>query len=79
MPLRLIPIFLALAWGLNWPAVKIALTALPPFTLRALGLGSGVLLLLALAAAQRRPLLPPQRGLARRVDGRAAGGGGCST
>jgi drug/metabolite transporter (DMT)-like permease len=47
MPLRLIPIFLALAWGLNWPAVKIALTAMPPFTLRALGLGSGGLLLLA--------------------------------
>ena len=60
MPLRLIPIFLALAWGLNWPAVKIALTALPPFTLRSIGLGSGALLLLAMAAAQRRPLLPPR-------------------
>ena len=58
--LRLIPVFLALAWGLNWPAVKIALTALPPFTLRTIGLGSGALVLLALAAAQRRPLLPPR-------------------
>jgi hypothetical protein len=27
MPLRLIPILLALAWGLNWPAVKIALSS----------------------------------------------------
>lgn len=59
MPLRLIPLFLALAWGLNWPAVKIALSELPPFTLRALGLGSGGVLLLLLALVQRRPLLPP--------------------
>jgi len=60
MPLRLIPVFLALAWGLNWPAVKISLGELPPFSLRALGLGSGGLLLLLLAAAQRKPLLPPR-------------------
>ncbi len=60
MPLRLIPLFLALAWGLNWPAVKIALTELPPFTLRAIGLGSGALLLLVMAAAQGKALLPPR-------------------
>jgi hypothetical protein len=36
----LIPPTLALAWGLNWPAVKIMLTALPPFTMRWIGLGS---------------------------------------
>jgi drug/metabolite transporter (DMT)-like permease len=60
MPLRLIPFFLALAWGLNWPAVRIALDALAPFTLRAVGLGSGALLLLVLAAQQRRPLVPPR-------------------
>ncbi|MFO1326106.1 MAG: DMT family transporter [Rubrivivax sp.] len=60
MPLRLIPLFLALAWGLNWPAVKIALGGLAPFTLRAIGLGGGALLLLLMAAAQRRPLLPPR-------------------
>lgn len=60
MPLRLIPLFLALAWGLNWPAVKIALAEIPPFTLRGLGLGSGALLLLALALLQRKPLLPPR-------------------
>ncbi len=60
MSLRLIPLFLALAWGLNWPAVKIALGEIPPFLMRGLGLGSAALLLLALAAAQRKPLLPPR-------------------
>lgn len=60
MSLRLIPLFLALAWGLNWPAVKISLAELPPFTLRALGLGCGGLLLLGLALLQRKPLLPPR-------------------
>lgn len=60
MPLRLIPILLALAWGLNWPAVKIALGEWPPFTLRAVGLGVGALLLLALSLLQRQPLLPPR-------------------
>ena len=58
--MRLIPFFLAIAWGLNWPAVKIALSVFPPFTLRMVGLGSGALLLLLLALAQRKPLLPPR-------------------
>lgn len=58
MPLRLIPFFLALAWGLNWPAVKISLAEFAPFTLRAWGLGGGAALLFALALLQRRPLLP---------------------
>ena len=58
--MRLIPVALALFWGLNWPAVKIVLSICPPFTLRLLGLGSGALLLLALARAKRLPLLPPR-------------------
>jgi len=57
-----IPPVLALAWGLNWPAVKTMLTVLPPFGMRVLGLGLGALLLLLLAAVQRRPLLPPRGG-----------------
>lgn len=70
MPLRLIPILLALAWGLNWPAVKIALGEWPPFTLRLLGLGSAALLLLALARWQGRPLrLRPQDGPALVIGG----------
>lgn len=58
--MRLIPVALALFWGLNWPAVKIILSIFPPFTLRVLGLGSGALLLLLLAGAKRLPLLPPR-------------------
>ncbi|MFA7665450.1 MAG: DMT family transporter [Burkholderiaceae bacterium] len=54
--MRIIPFALALIWGLNWPAVRVALDALPPFTLRAAGLACGTVLLLALAAALGRPL-----------------------
>lgn len=59
--LRLIPFALALCWGLNWPAVKIALSAVPPFMLRTVGLGLGALLLLAVALLQRKPLLPERQ------------------
>jgi drug/metabolite transporter (DMT)-like permease len=58
MRLTLIAPLLALAWGLNWPAVKIMLSTIPPFTARGLGLGLGALLLLGLAALQRKPLWP---------------------
>lgn len=57
----LIPPLLAVAWGLNWPAVKTMLTVIPPFSARALGLGLGVGLLAALALLRRTPLWP-QRG-----------------
>lgn len=56
--MRLIPFVLALAWGLNWPAVKIALSAFPPFTLRVVGLGIGGLLLLLFAYVRGKRLLP---------------------
>jgi len=58
--IRLIPFVLALAWGLNWPAVKIALGSFAPFSLRMIGLGAGGLLLLLYTLAQRKPLLPPR-------------------
>lgn len=54
----LIPPLLAVAWGLNWPAVKTMLTVIPPFSARALGLGLGVVLLAALALLRRTPLWP---------------------
>lgn len=54
----LIPPLLAVAWGLNWPAVKTMLTVIPPFSARALGLGLGVVLLAALAVLRRTPLWP---------------------
>ena len=56
--LPLIPLLLALAWGLNWPAVKTLLSLLPPFAARGLGLGLGALLLLGLATLQRKPVWP---------------------
>lgn len=58
LSLRLIPFFLAMAWGLNWPAVRISLTEFAPFTLRAVGLGIGALLLFLIAALQGKRLLP---------------------
>ena len=54
----LIPPLLAIAWGLNWPAVKIMLSVLAPFSARGLGLGLGVFLLAGLALLRRTPLLP---------------------
>jgi drug/metabolite transporter (DMT)-like permease len=61
MPLRLIPVLLALAWGLNWPAVKIALSEWPPFTLRAGGLACAALLLLAMALLRGQRPWPPRQ------------------
>lgn len=58
MLLRLIPFVLALAWGLNWPAVKILLSAFPPLTLRLVSLGSGAILLLMVALLQGKRLIP---------------------
>lgn len=57
----LIPLALALAWGLNWPVIKILLATVPPFTLRAVGLSAAAVLLGALAVLQRRPLVPPRK------------------
>jgi drug/metabolite transporter (DMT)-like permease len=55
----LIAPLLALSWGLNWPAIKIILTAVPPFTLRGIGLTGGALLLALIAVAQGKRLRPP--------------------
>lgn len=49
----------ALFWGLNWPAVKLVLAGVSPWTLRALGLGLGATLLALLAKLMRRPLAVP--------------------
>lgn len=57
----LIPPLLAIAWGLNWPAVKTMLSVLAPFSARALGLGLGVLLLIGLAVLKRLPLWPQRQ------------------
>ncbi len=41
---------IGLAWGFNWVAARIILTALPPWTMRAVGIGLGALTLFAAAA-----------------------------
>ena len=47
-------------WGLNWPAVKIALREVEPWTLRTIGLGIGALALLAFARLRGTSLWIPQ-------------------
>lgn len=42
---------IGLFWGLNWPAVKTILGEVPPWTLRAIGLGTGAILLALIARA----------------------------
>lgn len=55
-PIRFIPPALAILWGLNWPAVKIGLSEVPPFALRMGGMGAGGLILLAVALIGGRSL-----------------------
>jgi len=45
-------------WGLNWPAVKFILGEVPPWSLRAVGLSCGAVLLAALAVFFRQSLRP---------------------
>jgi drug/metabolite transporter (DMT)-like permease len=43
---------LSFAWGLTWPAMKIALSDIPPFTMRAAGLAIGTVALYVLGRLQ---------------------------
>jgi drug/metabolite transporter (DMT)-like permease len=52
----------ALFWGLNWPAVKIILTAASPWALRAAGLACGAAVLAALTVASRQSFAIPRAG-----------------
>jgi drug/metabolite transporter (DMT)-like permease len=51
----------ALFWGLNWPAVKILLGSISPWTLRSVGLTLGGLLLAAVTLASRQSLAVPRQ------------------
>lgn len=53
--LLLVPL-LGLLWGFNWPAVRIALTEIAPWTLRAGGMAFAGLVLVAVALARGVPL-----------------------
>ena len=53
-------LFLSIGWGVNWPAMKIALDEVPPWTCRALVGGGGALGLTLLALATRRSIAVPR-------------------
>lgn len=57
--LLLVPL-LGLLWGFNWPAVRISLTEIAPWTLRAAGMTFAGLVLVAIALARRVPLAVPR-------------------
>lgn len=42
---------LALMWGLNWPSVRLVLFEVPPWTMRLLGMGFGMVVMFGLAIA----------------------------
>lgn len=52
---------LTLAWGLNWPVMKVGVTGYPPLTFRALSMWLGLPLLYAAAVASRTSLHVPRR------------------
>jgi drug/metabolite transporter (DMT)-like permease len=47
-------VLLSFAWGLNWPAMRIALTEVTPWTLRFVGFALGSMFLVAVIVVQRR-------------------------
>lgn len=51
---------LGLLWGLNWPAVKIALGGVTPWTLRGIGLGAGAITLFIVAVLRGKSLAVPR-------------------
>ena len=57
---RLLVPVIGVLWGLNWPAVRLSLDSLPPWTMRALGLGAGALALFAVAGLGKRTLAVPR-------------------
>ena len=57
---KLLVVVMGVAWGFNWVAARIILTALPPWTMRALGIGLGALTLFAAAAIAGVSLAVPR-------------------
>ena len=50
----LLLVLLSLAWGLSWPAVRIILDEVEPWTLRVLGYGTGAVFMFAVVRVQGR-------------------------
>jgi drug/metabolite transporter (DMT)-like permease len=58
---RLMLVALCLAWGLTWPAMRVALIDIPPFTMRAMSALIGTLTLFAVARLAGKPVRVPPR------------------
>ncbi len=56
MTARLMLVLLALGWGVSWPAMRIALSEIPPFSMRIGTLTLGVITLWLMARTRRRSL-----------------------
>ena len=56
----LLIVLLALVWGLNWPAIRVAVLEIDPWSFRAICLITGSLLLFGISLAQRAPLRVPR-------------------
>lgn len=56
---RIMLVILCIVWGVTWPILKIALSEIPPFTMRTFGTLVGGLLLFAVCFALRRNLRLP--------------------
>jgi drug/metabolite transporter (DMT)-like permease len=57
---KLLVVLMGLAWGINWVATRIILEALPPWTLRTVGIALGAATLFAAAAIRAIPLAVPR-------------------
>jgi drug/metabolite transporter (DMT)-like permease len=57
---KLMVVVIGLVWGFNWVAARIILSVLPPWTMRALGIGLGAATLFAAAAVTRVRLRVPR-------------------
>lgn len=51
---KLMLVALSFAWGLTWPAMRVALAEIPPFSMRSVTLGLGAASLLIVVAVQKR-------------------------
>lgn len=58
---KLMLIALSITWGVTWPLMKIALTAVPPIAMRTSATGLGALTLLSVALLKRRSIAIPDR------------------
>ena len=61
MKARLMLVGLCLAWGLTWPAMRIALIDIPPFTMRAMSAFIGTVTIIVLARVAGQPVKFPPR------------------